>query len=215
MRADGPFLDIYYKPAVGDLDYDAPYRSIYVAPYVRGTTREVTYRMYYAKGKSADDDYQPLYNVSIGVEAVTGGTWRQGSEVVSQGFVYVKEDGDPSYTQLTGTTKFSLGSMDVDSYKDIVFKFYIPDPYPLDESAETRHGAIHFKFVFDEEGFMLNDKVRLGMFGSSLFGVTVFDHLDDSAVNSAPNTVGWLLCKMIVLTEAEGAILSNLMTLPS
>jgi len=211
-RADGAYFNIYYLPDVGSPDYNVPYRTIDHGLYERGTNSEIKLRLYYGRGLSASPWLQPIFRVRLGVGETGGGAWRHGTEVVSQGFHYVRFVGDPAYTQLDTTTTFDLGDFTVNSYKDLQFKFAIPDPYPIDETGNIRHGVMHWRLVFSG-GTMMYDQSKAALFGNFTYGTRVFLPRAERPISTIGDSVTWLLCRANVVTASEGTILSQVISI--
>lgn len=207
MRADyAPNIEVYQVD--GGVDYARLYHTFHLGLYVRGADRTGTFRIYNARNKSAGAGVSPLTNIFMGVDCFSD-NWESGSEILSQGMFYARKNGDPSYVALSDTPNLSLGSLPVDGYVDVDFKLTIPDPYPLDESSQTRHGIIAFKIIFSG-GFAQDDPVQKSIYNRTSYNMVGFDHDTHQRRSQSMEEIDWLAVLVFVVTASEGSGLSQI-----
>lgn len=215
MRADnGATFNIFYiDPTSGVLD--VPIRAAYFDYYVRGTTRTEQIRIQYIGSENPlVNSLQPtLAGLKFGI-VWDGGTWRLGSEFVSEGFLSARLLPDGEFVALSDTDGPLLGDLGVGDYVDIELKLVIPEPYPLTEVGDVRHGAVYFKLGFIG-GDAINDPARASLYLSAAYGGSAFlSYGDPSIKESNPKDVDWFVFKATIFTAAEALELSDIFTFP-
>ena len=214
MRADnGAIFDVFYITPDGDV-LTAPLRSVIFDNYVRGRIRTEQVRLMYYGDQYGDLDIVPaMAGLEFGLVFV-GDTWRNGKEINSEGFLSARILPDGEFSPLTSTSGLYIGDMEVGEYVDLELKLEIPEPYPITETTDIRHGVMYCGLGF-VSGNAVCDPAAPSIYLFDTFGSFVYSGVGDPSLKeSNPKDMNWLLFRTTVFTAAEALSMADIFEFP-